>query len=111
MKHQPLIKESLKEHDRLARVCFEKAMKASLSGKSEVCFLYSRLAKFHGEFKSKYEAAKIYFEETCRSEIFEVRPQMGRFEINVDYQSETGENRPEVNIIYRPEIFEVVLGR
>lgn len=98
MIHQPLVEESLKEHDRLGRACTIKAMKAGLTGKIEMCFLYSRLAKFHGEFRSKFEAAKIYFEETCRSEIFEISlGQSSRFAISVDYRSD-------------PDVFEVRLG-
>ncbi len=99
MMHQPLIENSLNEHDRLARSFTIKAMKAGLTGKVDVCFLYSRLAKFHGEFRSKYETAKIYFEETCRSEIFEVK---------------LGSRNPSPRVYYEdewwPDIFEVTLG-
>ena len=118
MKHKPIIEESLKDHDQLGREYFRKSMISGLKGMIDTSFTYARLAKFHGEFRSAYETAQIYFDQTCRSEIFEVNlANQPNKVVNVDYQSDNIEanlanqpNRFAVKVIYRPEIFHVQLG-
>ncbi len=97
MEHQLIIEKVLKHHDQLAREYFRKSMIASLKGMIDTSFTYARLAKFHGEFREKYEAIRVCFGEACRDIL----------ELNLDRNA----NRFEVKVNFQPEVFRVTLGR